>query len=140
MLRFNDFKVLHSEIIMWCQIIENDLKWIYSFMHRGNTDKNYKYIKNKSLGYIVNKLQELDNLDNNLYISNEDYEYLKMIKNKRNFWAHNCYIEFMYCDNFMESREYKSICEKLEEDHSRLKRIYELIENLKIEAKECFSK
>lgn len=63
-LNYNDFKIMHSEIIAFFQIIENDLKWIYSLMHVGNIEKNYDALENKNLGYIIKNLRELDYSDN----------------------------------------------------------------------------
>lgn len=38
---FGMFKILHSEKIMYYQIIEHDLKYIYAFMLKGNINKHF---------------------------------------------------------------------------------------------------
>ena len=40
-MTYERFKILHSETIACFQQIENDLKWIYSLMHKGDVDQNY---------------------------------------------------------------------------------------------------
>ena len=81
-LSYEQFKVLHSETIMCCQIIEGDLKWIYAFMHKGDPDENRSKVSNYTLGQIVNKLKELDNSDGKPYISASDYNFLSQMTEK----------------------------------------------------------
>lgn len=83
-LSYEQFKVLHSETIMCCQIIEGDLKWIYAFMHKGDPDENRSKVSNYTLGQIVNKLKGLDNSDGKPYISASDYNFLSQMTEKRN--------------------------------------------------------
>lgn len=140
MLSFERFKVLHSEIIMYCQLIENDLKWIYAFMHKGDEDANYEKLEKTTLGTLVKKLKELDNSDDDLLISNDDYNFLKQMTEKRNFWCHQSYIEFMYEDNFMYSRDYERICMKLERDHDRLSSVCDNVEKVKFKAMKAYAR
>ena len=101
-LSYEQFKVLHSETIMCCQIIEGDLKWIYAFMHKGNPDENKSKVSNYTLGQIVNKLKELDNSDGKPYISASNYNFLSQMTEKRNYWCHQCYRDFLYEDGFLQ--------------------------------------
>lgn len=140
MLSFERFKILHSEIIMYCQLIENDLKWIYAYMHKGDEDDNYDKLEKTTLGTLVKKLKELDNSDNDLLISNDDYNFLKQMTKKRNFWCHQNFVEFMYEDNFLYSREYEKICLKLEKDHDRLSSVCDNVEKVKFKAIRAYSR
>lgn len=48
-MSFDTFKIIHSETIMYYQIIEHDLKLIYAYMRRGKPFDNYIEIENKTL-------------------------------------------------------------------------------------------
>lgn len=98
----DNFKLIHSQLIMGVQCIEHDLKLIFAFMRKGNVDKNLELVETMSLGAIINELQELDNSDNNPDLSDADYELLHEIRELRNYWCHQCYIDFIYIQNDYE--------------------------------------
>lgn len=41
MMTYREFQILHSETIGYFQLIEGDLKWIYSLMHVNHEYKMY---------------------------------------------------------------------------------------------------
>lgn len=110
----SEFRQMHSELIEFCQLIEDDLKWIYSYMHKGDVEENYNSLEKTTLGALVKKLKVLDNSEGELFISNDDYNFLKQMTEKRNYWCHQCYLE-LYDDN-----ERNRVCERLVKDYNRL--------------------
>ena len=60
-MRFEGFKIKYAETMMYYQMIENDVKLIYSFMLQGEVEDNYDSIENNTLGFMLKKLKELDN-------------------------------------------------------------------------------
>lgn len=130
---FREFKILHSETIMYYQIIEHDLKYIYAYMLKGNIDDHFDKIENKTLGQMVKILKKLDNSDGNPLISSEDYNFLNQICDNRNLWAHQTYTKFIYVKNFIYSKEYQSQCEKLLRDHDRVSRASDILEDIRID-------
>ena len=129
---FDEFKILHSETIMYYQLIEHDLKLIYSYMLNGDIDENYDTIENITLGQMVKKLKNLDNSDGKPLISSGDYNFLSQICKNRNLWAHNCFSSFMYIENWEKSKEYKKMCEKLGMDHDRVSKASDILEDIRI--------
>lgn len=139
-MEFKEFKVMHSEIIMYCQLIEEDIKWIYSYMHKGNKFENRNSLDTKSMGQMIAKLKELDREDDNHFLTDNDYNYLKQMKDKRNYWCHQAFVDFMYLDDFIYSSEYKRICDKLQRDHDKLSILCDNIEHIKLEAKKVYNR
>lgn len=129
---FKDFKILHSETIMYYQIIEHDLKFIYAYMLKGNIDKHFDFIETKTLGQMVKILKELDNSDGKPLISSDDYNFLSQICKNRNLWAHQTFTEFIYIKDFIYSREYQKQCDKLIKDHDRVYRACDILECIRI--------
>ena len=130
---FITFQIIHSETIMYYQIIEHDLKLIYAYMRRGKPFDNYIEIENKTLGQIVSILKDLDNSDGNPLISKGDYNFLSQIKDNRNLWAHSNFIEFVYEQEFLSSKAYSRQYQKLIKDHDRIEQVYKVLEKIRLE-------
>ncbi|MBQ6280114.1 MAG: hypothetical protein IJK72_01455, partial [Mycoplasma sp.] len=97
-------------------------KWLGK--ERGNYFLISKFDKKWNFGNILNKLKVLDNkTGNENLISNDDYNFLKQMKDKRNFWCHKCFIEFIYSKNWMYSNKYLKISKKLKSDYERFSKI-----------------
>lgn len=129
---YKTFTYLHSETIKYCQIIEGDLKWIYSFLHVGNIYQTRDSLDTLTFGQIVKKLKQLDNSDGNPELSASNYNFLGQMAQKRNYWCHECYREFVYINNWENSFEYIKVCNKLQKDHDKFEVVCKNVENLKL--------
>lgn len=129
----NDFHNLVGETIMFCQLIEYDLKMIYASMLKGNFDENLAKIGKDTFGGMVKKLEQLDYSDNKPMISKSDYEFLKQMSKKRNHWCHGSYVEFGYINNYLYSNEFKREFQKLEIDNRQFKSVQNTLEQIRIE-------
>ena len=98
----NRFKLIHSELIQQVQCIENNLKIIYAAMHKGNFKSNLKSVEKMNLGKIARELEKLDNSDNLPDFSEEEYTTIDEIREIRNYWCHQCYLDFVYIENDYE--------------------------------------
>ena len=52
------FKLIHSELIMQVQLIENDLRLIYAAMRKGDFDDNIEILEKANLGKIITELKQ----------------------------------------------------------------------------------
>ena len=131
-MEWTEYKVLHSETIMFYQVIENDLKTIYAFMQDGDIDENYASVSTLTLGQIIDRLKNLENTRNKRVLEKQDYNFLNQIKDNRNFWAHANFLEFIYDDDFEHTENYKKQCRKLQKDHDRVEQVYAIIEQKRV--------
>ena len=131
-MNFDEFKILHSETIMYYQVVEHDLKLIYAYMHKGDVNDNWDRVENRTLGQMIDLLKALDNEDGKPNISSGDYNFLKQLSKNRNHWAHKVFTEFMYQQNFLLSDNYARQCQKLMKDHDRLEYVYKNVEEVRI--------
>ena len=136
----NTFKILHSETIEFCPIIEDNLKWVYSLMHTGNVGENHSKLEKKTLGQVVSMLKKLDKSSGEQFISDDDYNFLKQMTEKRNYWCHVCYRDCMYVENPLTSLAYEKVCEKLQRDHDRLEQVFKNVEKAKLDANKVFKR
>lgn len=128
----NTFKKIYAETMMYYQLIEHDIKFIFAFMKDGDLNYNFDCIEKATLGQMIQELKRLDYSDNNPLISIEDYNYLFKICEKRNHWVHKVFLEFIYKKNWSYSAEYKEQAKKLAEDRERVERASKILERTRI--------
>ena len=128
----NRFKLIHSELIQQVQCIENNLKIIYAAMHKGNFRSNLKSVEKMNLGKIARELEELDNSDNLPDFSEEDYTTIDEIREIRNYWCHQCYLDFVYIENDYErERAFQKVAERLHYDEHRTYDLFKKTEEMR---------
>ena len=116
----DQFKLIHSELIMQVQLIENDLRLIYASMKAGVFEDNYDNLEQANLGKIIRALKELDNSDGAPELSDKDYETLNQIRELRNYWCHQCYLDYIYIvDDNAQEKKFQKIAERLHQDGNR---------------------
>ena len=128
--KFNQY---YSTTMMNYQRIEHDIKLIYAYMRKGNANDNLESIENKTLGTMIEILEKLDWSDDKPFISRSDYQFLKNICNRRNYWAHQAFIDFIYTASPLLSNEYRNICASLENDCKEVERASDILEEIRIE-------
>lgn len=140
---YDTFKLIHSELIMSVQYIEQDLKLIYSILKSGKFYDNYSDVENAPLGKLLKSLQELDQELGYSEIKEKDYDLLNQIREIRNYWCHQCYIDFHYIEDPQEHDiAFQKIAGRLHKDELRVYELQEKIEKLRknIEKKHRYKK
>ncbi len=132
-MTFESFKEKYATTMMRYQLIENDIKLIFAYMKKGEVEDNLNKIENKTLGTMIGLLEELDYSDGKPFISKADYEFLKGICEKRNYWAHSAFTDFVYIKNPFSSREYLEVSQSLEKDCREVERASSILEKMRIE-------
>ena len=128
------FKLIHSDLIMQVQCIENDLRIIYAAMKSGDFDDNFDDLEKANLGRIIKELKRLDRSDGHPDLTEADYEMIDQIREVRNYWCHQCYLDFIYVPDYYEREErFQEIAERLSHDESRTLDLQEKLENLRFQ-------
>ena len=131
-MKNDTFKLIHSELIMSVQYIEQDLKLIYSILKGGKFYDNYSDVENAPLGKLLKSLQELDHELGYSKIKEKDYDLLNQIREIRNYWCHQCYIDFHYIENPQEhDKAFQKVANRLHEDELRVYDLQQKIEKLR---------
>ena len=121
----DSFKIMHSNIMMCFQCIEFDLKRIYSGMSADDFDDCMDMLETSNFGDVLSRLKKLDKSDNDPYLSDSDYELLDKIREMRNYWCHQCYLDYVYIQND-QSREnkFQKIARRLDNDYNRVLKLH----------------
>lgn len=128
------FKLFHSDLIMQVQCIENDLRIIYAAMKSGDFDDNFDDLEKANLGRIIKELKRLDRSDGHPDLAEDDYELIDQIREIRNYWCHQCYLDFIYVPDYYEREQrFQEIAERLSHDESRTLDLQEKLENLRFQ-------
>lgn len=114
------FKLIHSELIQQVQSIEFNLRRTYAAMFEGNFEDNFRRLEKSNLGKIARELEDLDYSDDCPELSEDDYDLIDEIREIRNYWCHQCYIDFMYINNDRErEKKFQKIVQRLQRDENR---------------------
>lgn len=128
------FRKLHSEIIENYQCIEYDMKRIYSAMSSEDFDDNMEWLTNDNWGKILNKLRKLDNSDDNPFFTDKEYALLDEIRERRNYWCHQCYLDWVYIkDNNKRQNRLERMTRQLEGENNRVRKLQRKMERIFIE-------
>lgn len=118
-MKLTDFKIKHSEIIEYFQIVEEELKILYSIINKGNS--NTLDLEDYKLNQIIKELFKL-NIDesiidksNSIFIQNE-------LKKKRDYYYfYKCYKAIPRIRSVEKSSKFEDACYILEADLKTLK-------------------
>ena len=125
------FQKLHSEIVEYYQRIEYDMKRIYSAMDSDDFDENMDWLENDNWGVILNKLRKLDKSDNDPYFTDEEYGLLDEIRDRRNYWCHQCYLDWVYIeDDNKRLNRLERLTRQLENEHNRAYKLHRKMERI----------
>ncbi len=131
----NEYHLCVGEILMYCQMIEHDVKEIYAFMADGGYEENLRLLQEEktTLGQTVTKLREVDTSWDKPLFSPEDYDMLFHIVSKRNYYAHQAYLSFIYVIGEEEiDQAYFRALSKAKADKEKLYKLYEAVEDVRL--------
>ena len=139
---FDKYKYILGETIVLYQFLENDLKIIFAGILKGNFYKNIEYVRSeyKGLGQVVKALEELDNSDSSPYFSKETYVVLNKLARQRNYYCHQCCVDFAYNPDFKNSIEFRESLEKLIDTNNSIKYVQPQIEEHKMNVLNRFNR
>lgn len=108
------------------------MKIIYAAMHKGNFNNNLKSVEKMNLGKIARELEYLDNSDDMPEFSEEEYNTIDEIREIRNYWCHQCYLDFVYIENDYErEKAFQRVAKKLHYDEYRTYDLFEKTEEMR---------
>ncbi len=134
------FNAVVGETLMYCQRIEHDIKVIYAAMLKGEMEGNLDLVRRETLGTVLVALENLDFSDNNPMFSREDYRLLKEIKNIRNFIAHQCYVDFLYLDDYNFNLKLDQNYQKICDFNMKMKKLSNFVETARFSVLEKYNR
>lgn len=125
----DEFKIYHSEIMMYFQCIEFDLKRIYSGMSADDFDDNMDMLETSNFGNTLRQLRWLDQSDGKPYLSESEYALLDQIRELRNYWCHQCYLDYVYITNdWQRENKFQRIANRLYNERNRVCKLHQRLQ------------
>lgn len=110
----NEFRIYHANIIEQYQMIEHDLEGLYGLLDFGSFKELTSRVENDTMGELIRKVRFLINKKEINYLSKEDFSNLEDIRNDRNYWCHECYLDIL-----KDNERYNSISNRLKKDYAK---------------------
>lgn len=125
-LTTDEFRIAHSKIIEEFQWLEWTLKNMYAKLIEGHYPECFDEVSEKPLGELIKKLKDVEKINKTHYLTSKDYNNLKKVKDMRNYWCHNCYVEGIFIKRQPNGRIVSKSSGLLE----RVKNDYEIVREL----------
>ncbi|MDO5558299.1 MAG: hypothetical protein Q4F95_01740 [Oscillospiraceae bacterium] len=95
-MTLEQYRIKHSQIIECFQWIEFNLKRIYAKLSGKSLLKTISVLDKENLGSLIVLVKQTELQNNTCYLSDEDYELLDQIREMRNYWCHQCYLDVLF--------------------------------------------
>lgn len=92
-MTLEQYRILHSTLMEQYQWIEFDLEGLYAFICEKPFLEAIEEIEKDAIGGVVREIQRIEQQRAINVFSQEEYERLDRIRERRNFWSHACYTE-----------------------------------------------
>ena len=135
-MTLGEFRLKHSELIEHYQFIEHHLEDIYADVqgeksfYGGLLD-----VENDNILRLVYKICELQEKTEISILSEMDCTRLDAIRQRRNFWCHNCYVDMPFDYRTKEPKKVVHI-ERMMTDFEEAKQMREYLFSKKMQLKE----
>ena len=121
------YRIGHSTLIEQYQWIEFDLEGLYAAISDEPFCEALREIEKDSIGGVVREIKKIEKEKNIVIFSEEEYQELDMLRERRNFWSHVCYTE-AYDEITGAPRNAQMLAEDLLKAETFLERLREIKE------------
>ena len=95
-MKLSEFRIAHSILMEHYQFIEMHLEGIYAALSGRSFYDGLKEVERYNISKIIIMIQEQEKRNRKRVILDSEYEDLKSIYQRRNFWTHNCYTNMVF--------------------------------------------
>ncbi len=92
-MTLEEYRMKHSMLIEKYQWIEFDLEGLYAALSEEPFHKALREIERDSIGRVVREIKQIEDQQNIAVFSKTEYQELDQLRERRNFWSHECYTE-----------------------------------------------
>ena len=75
--------------------------------------------------------KKLDHSDGNPWLSETEYDQLDRIRELRNYWCHQCYLDYIYINvEWQRENKFQRIANRLYNEHGRVYNLHQKLQDL----------
>ena len=112
------FRITHSMLIEHYQFIEAHLAAIYAALSGKSMTDGLQDVEKIGLFGVVKQIQKIDQSCKQRIFTGDEYERLRRISQRRNFWCHNCYFNLKFdrkTGDLLEGEDMRTMISDLQE-------------------------
>ena len=121
-MTIEEYRIRHSMLIEQYQWIEFDLEGLCAAISDEPFCEAIREIERDSIGGVVREIKKIEKEKNMAIFSDDEYQELDMLRERRNFWSHACYTE-AYDKNTGVPRNAQMLSTDFDKAESLLKRL-----------------
>ena len=91
-----EFRIEHSTLIEHYQFIEAHLEGIYAAISGKPFGEGVKEVEKGSLSSVVREIRGVEKEKQIRFFTDEEYQQLSQLIERRNFWCHCCYFDMAF--------------------------------------------
>ena len=92
-MTLDEYRIRHSKLIEQYQWIEFDLEGLYAAISDEPFCEALWGIEKDSIGGVMRAIKKIENEKKMTVFSDDEYQELDTLRERRNFWSHVCYTE-----------------------------------------------
>ena len=92
-MTLEEYRIKHSMLIEQYQWIEFNLEGLFAAIADEPFCEALREIEKDSIGGVVREIRKIEKEKNIVIFSEDEYQELDMLRERRNFWSHACYTE-----------------------------------------------
>lgn len=91
-----EFRITHSTLIEHYQFIEAHLEGIYAVISGKPFLEGVREVEKGSISGVIREIREMEREKKIRIFTADEYEQLRKLVERRNFWCHCCYFELAF--------------------------------------------
>lgn len=91
-----DFRITHSTLIEHYQFIEAHLEGIYAAISDKSFADGVTEVEKNSISGVIREIREVEKEKGLRVFTEDEYDQLRQVTERRNFWCHCCYFEMAF--------------------------------------------
>ncbi|MDE5803896.1 MAG: hypothetical protein K2I22_13390 [Lachnospiraceae bacterium] len=95
-MNLEEFRIAHSTLMEHYQFVERELEGIYAALSGKHFYFGLMDVEKFSISKVIQMVQEQEKIHDKRVITDAEYEDLKAICQRRNFWTHDCYTKLVF--------------------------------------------
>ncbi|MBR2787930.1 MAG: hypothetical protein IKD94_02080 [Erysipelotrichaceae bacterium] len=114
-MTLDEFRILHSTVIEHYQFIESHLEETYAALSGKPFLDGLADVEKHNISRLIKDLKTVQSSKGMIVFTDDEFERINRICERRNFWVHNCYYDLVF------NTEKKGAGPKYESDIKQLK-------------------
>ncbi|MBQ0035336.1 MAG: hypothetical protein KBT35_00285 [Firmicutes bacterium] len=126
-MTLDEFALAHSKLIEQYQLIEYHLEGLFGIAGSGDFEELTRRVENDTMGELIRKVKFIFHEKKIYLLDINDFESLEVIRNDRNYWCHQCYLDIKAKENIEKITNIKNDYDLVYGMNQKLREVFKTI-------------